>query len=179
MSHPANLGQLIAHAAGEYHQYLTDIRWLRGVLDLVAANSKTEGKSCRRGGAAASPFTATFCSVGGRPTIEGRMMKFTCRNKTERRLRLLSEALIIVALSAGSGYAQPPTGAGQISTPESSSEKPGDVGMRAHTNIEIFVPNRGPADAQPPAGNGNPGGTGYPSGATPDTKGAEKSVPPQ
>ena len=65
MSHPANLGQLIAHTAGEYHQYLIDIRWLRGILDLVAANSKTEGKSCRRGGAAASPFTATFCSVGG------------------------------------------------------------------------------------------------------------------
>ena len=107
------------------------------------------------------------------------MMKFTSRNKAERRLRLLSEALMIVALSAGSGYAQPPTGAGQISTPESSSEKPGDVGMRAHTNIEIFVPNRGPADAQPPAGNGNIGGTGHPSGATPDTKGAEKSVPPQ
>ena len=179
MSHPANLGQLIAHAAGEHHQYLIDIRWLRGVLDLVAANSKTEGKSCRRGGAAASPFTATFCSVGGRPTIEGRMMKFTCRDNAEQRLRLLSEALMILVLSAGSGYAQPPTGAGQISTPESSAEKPGDVGMRAHTNIEIFVPNRGPADAQPPAGNGNPGGTGYPSGATPDTKGAEKSVPPQ
>jgi hypothetical protein len=179
MSHPANLGQLIAHTAGEYHQYLIDIRWLRGILDLVAANSKTEGKSCRRGGAAASPFSATFSSVGGRSTIEGRMMKFTSRNKAERRLRLLSEALMIVALSAGSGYAQPPTGAGQISTPESSSEKPGDVGMRAHTNIEIFVPNRGPADAQPPAGNGNPGGTGYPSGAMPDTKGAGKSVPPQ
>ena len=179
MSHPANLGQLIAHTAGEYHQYLIDIRWLRGILDLVAANSKTEGKSCRRGGAAASPFTATFCSVGGRPTIEGRMMKFTCRNKTERRLRLLSEALIIVALSAGSGYAQPPTGAGQISTPESSAEKPSDVGMRAHTNIEIFVPNRGPAAVQPSAGDGNLGGTGYPSGPTPDTKGAEKSVPPQ
>ena len=60
MSHPANLGQLIAHAAGEHHQYLIDIRWLRGVLDLVAANSKTEGKSCRRGGAAASPFSAAF-----------------------------------------------------------------------------------------------------------------------
>ena len=45
MSHPANLGQLIAHTAGEYHQYLIDIRWLRGILDLVAANSKTEGKS--------------------------------------------------------------------------------------------------------------------------------------
>jgi hypothetical protein len=107
------------------------------------------------------------------------MMKFTCRNKAERQLRLLSEALMVVVLSAGSGYAQPPTGAGKISTPESSAEKPGDVGTQAHTNIEIFVPNRGPADAQPPAGNGNIGGTGHPSGATSNTRSAEKSVTPQ
>jgi hypothetical protein len=107
------------------------------------------------------------------------MFEFICRNKVERWLRLSPQALVVVLLSTGSGYAQVPVGAGQIATPESSIEKPGDVGMRAHTNIQIFVPNRSPGGAQPPAGGGNLGGAAYSSRPATDAKGAEKSAPPQ
>ena len=31
---------------------------------------------------------------------------------------------------------------GKIVQPESSKEKPGDIGQRAHTPLEIFVPDR-------------------------------------
>ncbi len=40
-------------------------------------------------------------------------------------------------------------GAGVVKVPRSSIERPGDVGVRGHTNLEIFVPDR-PVSPQPP-----------------------------
>jgi hypothetical protein len=45
-------------------------------------------------------------------------------------------------LVASGVHAQASPGGGQVTTPGSSIEKPGDSGVRAHTNIEIFRPNR-------------------------------------
>ena len=51
---------------------------------------------------------------------------------------------VIVALLAASGvHAQTSPVGGQVTTPDSSIEKPGDSGVRAHTNIEIFRPEKG------------------------------------
>jgi hypothetical protein len=52
-------------------------------------------------------------------------------------------ALIIALLATAGGHAQVPSAGGQVFTPESSIEKPGDNGVRAHTNIQIFLPNHG------------------------------------
>jgi hypothetical protein len=107
------------------------------------------------------------------------MMKFISRGRVNRWHWLSAQALVVALLGAGIGYAQVPPGAGQVSIPESSIEKPGDVGVRAHTNTQIFVPNRGPDGAQAPSGNGSPGGEGSRSPQAPDTKRAIGSAPPQ
>ena len=64
--------------------------------------------------------------------------------------------LAILLLAADTGYAQVPSGAGQVWIPDSSVEKPGDVGVRAHSNIQIFSPKRRPADARTPSGGSAP-----------------------
>jgi len=48
--------------------------------------------------------------------------------------------LIVVLLSATGAHAKLSSVEGQVATPDSSIEKPGDSGVRAHTNIEIFRP---------------------------------------
>jgi len=69
------------------------------------------------------------------------------------RARLLLIFRVRIAMrSVNCGYAQATPGAGQVSTPESSIERPGHTGVWAHTNIEIFTPSGGPAAAQAPGG---------------------------
>jgi hypothetical protein len=82
-----------------------------------------------------------------------------------------------VALLPGlAGHAQTAPNGGRIITPPSGIEIPGDVGKRAHTNVEIFAPNgkaglrlparpagREPGAGAPPA-SPTPGG---PQGASP------------
>jgi hypothetical protein len=71
-----------------------------------------------------------------------------------RRLQLaiLSAPLLAVAmLLADGGHAQGPDTGGQVSTPPSSIERPGDAGARAHTNFQTFVPNRRAAGMAPPS----------------------------
>jgi len=69
------------------------------------------------------------------------MIRLTCW-KSARTWKRLSIAMLAAALlAAENGYAQVPPGAGQVSTPESSVERPGDTGVRAHTNTQIFIPN--------------------------------------
>jgi hypothetical protein len=60
-------------------------------------------------------------------------------------------------LAVTSVYAQAPSPGGQVSIPESSTEQPSDVGVRTHTNIQIFIPNQGAdrAPAAPGAGTGS------------------------
>jgi hypothetical protein len=75
-------------------------------------------------------------------------------------------AFVIALIAAAEGYGQTPPSGGQVSTPPSSIEKPGDTGVRAHTNIQIFTPKRGPEGAQaPPAGS---------DAGTPQAPGAER-----
>jgi hypothetical protein len=64
---------------------------------------------------------------------------------------LLFMVLVIALLAPPGGHAQAPSAGGQVLTPESSIEKPGDTGVRAHTNIQIFLPNRG-GEQRPPGG---------------------------
>ena len=40
------------------------------------------------------------------------------------------------------GRAQVSAGEGQGSFPSSSTEQPGDTGVRGHTNVQIFIPKR-------------------------------------
>ncbi len=66
------------------------------------------------------------------------------------------QMLAVMMLAAGSARAQvaPPQG-GQVSIPNSSIEKPGDVGVRAHTNTQIFIPRRRAPTAPDSGSNGD------------------------
>ena len=90
----------------------------------------------------------------------------------KRWSRFSIEVLAAALLGAGYGFAQVPPGAGQVSTPESSVGKPGDTGVRAHTNTQIFIPNQGAYGAQPPPAGGVPGAAGSPFPQAPVRNGA-------
>jgi hypothetical protein len=85
------------------------------------------------------------------------MTRLTCWKSARKWPRLSVAMLAAALLAAESGYAQVPPGAGQVSTPESSVERPGDTGVRAHTNTQIFIPNQGANGAQARPGGGIPG----------------------
>lgn len=63
---------------------------------------------------------------------------------------LLCGALVAAAMIAGA-EAQPPSG-GQVLVPGSSLEKPGDIGVRPHTNTLIFVPKANGTVSPPKTG---------------------------
>jgi hypothetical protein len=91
-----------------------------------------------------------------RMTIEGRMIGWeTARAKCRSPLGFAVFVLALIAAAEGCG--QTPPAGGQVSTPQSSIEKPGDTGVRAHTNTQIFIPNRGPEGARAPPGGGDTG----------------------
>ncbi len=71
--------------------------------------------------------------------------------------RLWLPAFVLALIAAAEGYGQTTPGGGQVSTPQSTIEKPGDTGVRAHTNIQIFTPKRGPDGARAPAGGTDTG----------------------
>ena len=82
--------------------------------------------------------------------IEDRMIEAICSKCGKQWFGLLLGVVAGAMLSAGSGHAQlAPTG-GQVVTPESSIEQPGDAGVRAHTNIQIFIPSGAVADPPSP-----------------------------
>jgi hypothetical protein len=88
--------------------------------------------------------------VTGRQTIKAIQMGVfsSCSGMVWRRC--LSFMALMIALLATSGVqAQAPSAGGQVSIPESSVEKPGDNGVRAHTNIQIYHPNRRVLGGQP------------------------------
>lgn len=98
------------------------------------------------------------------------------RNGAKRWPGALFQVFAAAMLAADSGYAQlPPTG-GQVSIPQSSIEKPGDTGVRAHTNIQIFIPNQGAGG--PPALFGK-GGQGTAPQQAPGPKGTGDIARPQ
>jgi hypothetical protein len=86
--------------------------------------------------------------------------------------------LAFVLLAAGTGHAQAPPGAGQVVTPGSSVQQPEDTGVRAHTNIEIFVPNRAANGTQAPPGTGTSRTAGSRSQA-PEIKGMTSPAQPR
>jgi kumamolisin len=77
---------------------------------------------------------------------------------TPRRLfvkvRPLAGAVALGALAAGGAYGQVAPRGGDVITPESSQEAPADIGIRAHTNLRMFVPRGGMGNAQPPSFSG-------------------------
>ena len=78
-------------------------------------------------------------------------------NYARRCSGLARPVLAFALLAVGNVYAQSPPGAGQVVTPGSSIQQPGDIGVRAHTNIEIFIPNQGATGRQVSPGSGGPG----------------------
>ena len=95
------------------------------------------------------------------------MIRLASWKAAKRWPRLSIGVLAVAVFAAGNGYAQVPPGTGQVSTPGSSIEKPGDTGVRAHTNIQTFIPNQGANGAQAPPGTGGPGAAGSPSPQAP------------
>ena len=71
--------------------------------------------------------------------------------------RLYFPAFVLALIAAAEGYGQTAPGGGQVSTPQSTIAKPGDTGVRAHTNFQIFIPNRGLDGAQVPQGGTDTG----------------------
>jgi hypothetical protein len=94
--------------------------------------------------------------------IEGRMIgSQAARAKCGSLLCFV--AFVFALIAAAQGYGQTPPAGGQVSTPPSTIEKPGDSGVRAHTNTQIFIPNQAPDGRRaPPAGTdtGAPQGPG-------------------
>jgi hypothetical protein len=64
--------------------------------------------------------------------------------------RLCFPVFVFALIAAAEGYGQTTPGGGQVSIPQSTIEKPGDTGIRAHTNTQIFIPKRGPDAARAP-----------------------------
>ena len=62
---------------------------------------------------------------------------------------------LIAAAMIASAAAQPPSG-GQVLVPGSSLEKPGDIGVRPHTNTLIFVPKANGTVSPPKTGAAAP-----------------------
>ena len=92
----------------------------------------------------------------------------------------LASLLAAVALpAAGYGQAQPAPGGGQVSVPGSSIEKPGDTGVRAHTNVEIFIPNRGAGGAPKAPGGDSSGAANPPASPGPGGKASDSLARPQ
>ncbi|HKM73027.1 MAG TPA: S53 family peptidase [Stellaceae bacterium] len=77
---------------------------------------------------------------------------------TPRRLfvkvRPLAGAVAFGALAAGGAYGQVAPRGGEVLIPESSQEELTDIGIRAHTNLKMFVPRGGMDNAQPPSFSG-------------------------
>lgn len=107
------------------------------------------------------------------------MIRLTCWKSARTWPRLSIAMLAAALLAAENGYAQVPPGAGQVSTPESSVERPGDTGVRAHTNTQIFIPNQGANGAHAPPGGGVPGAAGSRSPQAPVTDGVTSPAQPQ
>jgi hypothetical protein len=108
-----------------------------------------------------------------------RMIRPIWWTAAKRWSRFSIEVLAAALLGAGYGFAQVPPGAGQVSTPESSIEKPGDTGVRAHSNTQIFIPNQGANGAPALPGGGGPGAAGTRSPQTPGTNRATTPAQPQ
>ena len=87
-------------------------------------------------------------------------------------------ALAVAMFPVSVGLAQVTPGGGQVSIPSSSTEQPGDIGVRGHTNIQIFTPKRAGDDAQAPRGGGG-AAPRPPPGLGPGTDGPGGSTRPQ
>jgi kumamolisin len=75
-------------------------------------------------------------------------------------------AATVVALATGEAYGEFASRGGSVLKPDSSVEKPEDIGRSAHTNFNLFVPNAGKANEQfsrdvAPEQTGGPPFAGY------------------
>jgi hypothetical protein len=83
-----------------------------------------------------------YLPVDAAVQIKGLVIGVAGWKKAKRRLVILIVLSVVAILPTGNGYGQAQPTGGQISIPPSSLEKPGDAGVRVHTNIEMFTPNR-------------------------------------
>jgi len=91
-----------------------------------------------------------------------------------RRVVELAAGGGLVMLAGLSGGAQTLSDGGQITRPSSDIEHPGDVGTRAHTNVEVLTPDGG-AGPMPPRGKAPPGAANPPPAKTPDGRQGSKA----
>ena len=97
------------------------------------------------------------CSLCGTQTARSKWIARRMRqNSGKRWVGALVWAIGVAMLAKGNGYAQPPPTGGEVITPGSRMEQPSSTGVRAHTNIQIFIPNRRAA-APPSSSRGNGG----------------------
>jgi hypothetical protein len=88
----------------------------------------------------------------------------------------LAALVVIFAVSwklAGQGL----TPGGTVTKPPSSVEKPGDIGVRGHSNVEIFTPNQPGSPEPPPRDFFNPEKSAPKVGPEPNCSGSQSQKP--
>ena len=74
--------------------------------------------------------------------------------RTKFGVLVVTAALSLGVVTMASGQVQPR--GGQVTIPTSSTERKGDIGLRAHTNIRVFTPTGGLPDASAMLPSGPP-----------------------
>jgi hypothetical protein len=59
---------------------------------------------------------------------------------------------VLALIAMAEWYGETPSSRGQVSTPQSTIERPDDTGVQVHTNIQIIIPNLSPDGARAPPG---------------------------
>jgi len=61
----------------------------------------------------------------------------------KKKIEVLVSALVLLVGLTNAGLAQHGSARGKVISPQSNIERPGDIGVRAHTNIELLLPSGG------------------------------------
>lgn len=70
--------------------------------------------------------------------------------------KLILLTAVLALITASSAFGQEKMRGGQVNIPESSLERKGDIGLRAHTNLKLFTPAGGRPAASAAATSGPP-----------------------
>jgi hypothetical protein len=106
------------------------------------------------------------------------MIRLACRKAAKRWPRLSIGVLAVAVFAAGNGTRRFRPARGKSRLPDRASKKPGDTGVRAHTNIQTFIPNQSANGAQAPPGSGGPGAACSRSPQAPVTNGVTSPARP-
>ena len=61
----------------------------------------------------------------------------------KKKIEVSVFALVLLFGLTNAGLAQHGSARGKVISPQSNIERPGDIGVRAHTNIELLLPSGG------------------------------------